>query len=105
FNTVQNLFTTGKTEAEQNSEQKALEMAATIRELPTALFNMQSALLEMAKTSDETNQRIETLLAKQNTQDQSLSQINTVLDTTPDANYHARPPATGGAAEYMKTDC
>lgn len=106
FNTIQSLFTATKTEPEKSNEQKAIDMAKTIQDLPVALSNMQNALLEMSKEADAANMRYEELLANQTTQTESLSKINAVLDSTPADGFSARPLATGSEnADYQKTDC
>lgn len=105
FSTLTQLFSDNKTGDEQKDDQDAKDLAKTIKDLPTALSSLQNGMLELAKSNDAINKRFDDLTDKQKQRDDEFGQLQKHLDTTPADGYNARPPATGGAADYQKTDC
>lgn len=106
FSTLTQLFTIDKTDDEQKDDQDAKDLAKTIKDLPTALASLQAGMLELAKSSDETNRRFDEALNSQAEKNKVITELQTTLDNTPATGFSARPLATGSDnADYAKTDC
>lgn len=106
FSTLSQLFSENKTDDEQKDDAKAKDLAKTIQELPNALSSLQSGMLALAKSNDDTNKRFDEMLSSQAEQNKRVTELQTTMDTTPADGFSARPLATGSDnSDRQKTDC